>query len=235
MTNLRVMTVNCRSLFEKQSEFKALIDYVKPDIVCGTESWLRGVNPGKPPRPDLIKTSKVFLENYNVFRNDRSTLGGGVFAMVHKSLSAAEQPEFVTNCEIEWINVKLYKAKELFIGTFYMAHHNMQDITELLKSLSKVSENGKKACHVILTGDFNRPDVNWDTGTVPPEASDRDVQQGLADVCSTEHLTQTQIKPTRGSSVLDIVFTINRSLLKSSSIIPGISDHDIVVSSLSFW
>ena len=47
--------------------------------------------------------------------------------MVHKSLTATEQPEFVTNCEIEWIKVKLHKAKDLFTGTFYMAHHNMQD------------------------------------------------------------------------------------------------------------
>ena len=155
------MTVNCRNLYEKQSEFKAVIDYVKPDIVCGTESWLREVNPGKPPRPDHIKTSEVFPENYYVFRNDRSTLAGGVFTMVHKSLTAAEKPEFVTNCETEWIKVKLHKAKELFIGTFYVAHCNMPDITELQKSLSKVSENGKKACHMILTGDFNCPDVTW--------------------------------------------------------------------------
>ena len=206
------MTVNCQSLFEKQSDFKAVIDYVKPDIVCGTESWLRGVNPGKLPCPDHIKTSEVFPENYNVFRNDRSKLGGGVFTMVHKSLTTTEHPELVINCEIEWLKVKLHQAKDLFTGTFYMAHRNMPDIKELQKSLSKVSENGKKARHVIMAGDFNCPDVNWDNSTVPPGASDRKVQQTLGDVCSTEHLTQTQTKPTRGPNVLDIVYTTNPSL-----------------------
>ncbi|XP_070206189.1 uncharacterized protein [Littorina saxatilis] len=37
-------------------------------------------------------------------------------------------------------------------------------------------------------------------------------------------------KPTRGPSVLDLVFTSNPSLLKTTSLIPGLADHDIVVS-----
>ena len=37
-SNLHVLTVNCRSVFEKQSELAAVLDYVKPDVVCGTES-----------------------------------------------------------------------------------------------------------------------------------------------------------------------------------------------------
>ena len=49
-TNLRVMTVNSRSLFEKQSEFKAVIDYVIPDIVCCSESWLLS-QPWEAPTP----------------------------------------------------------------------------------------------------------------------------------------------------------------------------------------
>lgn len=56
-SNLRVMTVNCRSIMDKQSEFKAVLDYVKPDIVCGTESWLRGISPGQPSSQDHVKSS----------------------------------------------------------------------------------------------------------------------------------------------------------------------------------
>jgi hypothetical protein len=32
------MTVTCRSLKRKKHEFAAIVNYVKPDIICGTES-----------------------------------------------------------------------------------------------------------------------------------------------------------------------------------------------------
>ena len=34
-TNLRILSVNCRGLRGKTSEFASLLDYTKPDIVCG--------------------------------------------------------------------------------------------------------------------------------------------------------------------------------------------------------
>ena len=45
--NLRILTINCRSIIDKKSEFESVLDYIKPDIVCGTESWLHGIKPGK--------------------------------------------------------------------------------------------------------------------------------------------------------------------------------------------
>ena len=81
--NLRIMTMNCRSIRDKQSESTALVNYAKPDIIIGTESWLRGIKPGKPPTESAIKSAEIFPENFKVYRNDRGTLGGGVFLSVH--------------------------------------------------------------------------------------------------------------------------------------------------------
>ena len=47
-------------------------------------SDLKGVKPGKSPTNDAIKNSEIFPETYNVFRNDRGILGGGVFNAVQK-------------------------------------------------------------------------------------------------------------------------------------------------------
>lgn len=68
--NLRIMTVNCRSVIEKKTELSACINYIKPDIICGTESWLKEIHPGKPPKKDAIKSTEVFPENYKFYRND---------------------------------------------------------------------------------------------------------------------------------------------------------------------
>ena len=45
--NLRILTVNCRSIRDKNAEFHVALNYTKPDIVLGTESWLKGIKPGK--------------------------------------------------------------------------------------------------------------------------------------------------------------------------------------------
>ena len=47
--NLWLLTVNCCSIREHKSEFIAALDYVKPDLIYRTESWLRGIQPGKEP------------------------------------------------------------------------------------------------------------------------------------------------------------------------------------------
>lgn len=113
--NLRIMTMNCRSIRDKKSEFAALVNYAKPDIIIGTESWLKGIKPGKPPTESAIKSAEIFPENFKVYRNDRGTLGGGVFIAVHSELVSIEQPEAVTECEIEWVKIKLKNSKDLSI------------------------------------------------------------------------------------------------------------------------
>ena len=99
--NLRIMNINCRSVKENKSEFKVAVDYMKPDIICGTESWLKRYKPNKTPTSDAIKTSEIFPDNYNVFWNDSDTQGGGVFIVVQNNISAVECVDFITGCEIE--------------------------------------------------------------------------------------------------------------------------------------
>ena len=59
---------------------------------------------------------------------------------------------------------------------------------------------------------------------------DQEAQESLIDVTSDHLLTQIQQTPTRGSNVLDLVFTSNPTLVKTSVSVPGISDQDVVVS-----
>ena len=229
-SNLRTLNVNCQSLSGKSGEFQAALQYIKPDIVFGTESWLRGHKPGKPPSSDAIKSCEVFPPDYNVFRNDRNSFGGGVFVMTHNSLIVEEQPEFVTNCEIIWVRIKLQGRKDLFIGTFYMPHRNLHDTEELRKSIDKLTLEGSKDRDIILAGDFNCPGIDWEHHIVQPSADDCKVQQAIADITSDSLLTQIHHEPTRLENTLDLVFTSNPTLVKSSKSVPGISDHNIVVS-----
>lgn len=68
------MTLNYRSIKDKTSEFKTTIQYTKPDIISGTESWLKGIKPGKILTKDALKSAEVFFDNYTSYRNDRGSL-----------------------------------------------------------------------------------------------------------------------------------------------------------------
>ena len=219
--HLRILSVNCQRITNKKAEFEAAINYIKPDIICGTESWLNS----------NIKSSEVFPTNFTVYRKDRSRLGGGVFLLIRNELISTEEKDLTAECESVWARIKLQNSKDLIVGSFYMPHRNKKDISELEKILSVLS-NKPNQKHSILTGDFNCPDICWDTGTVRPSAPERNIQQDLVDITTNANLTQMHTESTREKALLDLVFTSNPTLLRNSISVPGIADHDMIVSDI---
>lgn len=203
--------------------------YIKPDIICGTESWLKGKKPGKVFEPNAIMNSEIFPEDFNIYRNDRSSRGGGVFVAVRSNLTSVECIDFITDCELEMVKISLKNKKELYVASFYMPHRQDKHLQDLKEALEKL--NGNKQKHLILCGDFNCPDISWDSLCVQNSTStqDKHVQQLLIDLSVEFNLTQMHDKPTREQNLLDLVFTTNPSLIKSTSNAPGISDHAIVI------
>ena len=82
---------------------------------------------------------------------------------------------------------------------------------------------------IILGGDFNAGHIDWATNSVKPRADYVTMHEKLITLLNDHHLTQLQKEPTRECSVLDLYCTNNPSLTKFISVIPGISDHDIVL------
>jgi hypothetical protein len=97
--------------------------------------------------------------------------------------------------------------------------------------MNKLTESTKDK-QIIIAGDFNCPNINWDSLTVDRGASDREVQQAPIDFATEHNLTQVYQQPTRDNNILDLVFTSNPSLVKTSTSIPGISDHAMVVTDI---
>jgi endonuclease/exonuclease/phosphatase (EEP) superfamily protein YafD len=193
-------------------------------MIYATESCLKGVIPGVNSTKDAMKSSEILPPNYNVYRNDRGTLGG-VFILVEKSITSVEQTSFVTDGEIEWVKVKMKNNKDLLVGSLYMPHREQKHFEELSKSLEKIENHN--ITNIVLTGDFNCPDIRWDTQTSC--GPDREIQQGLADLMGANNLAQIHDSPTRENNLLDLVFVSNPTLVKSSVNVPGISDHEIII------
>ena len=66
-----------------------MIDTMKPDIIVGTESWLH----------PYIKDNEIFPINFNVYRRDRDSSGGGVFTAVSNEFLSTRQSELETESE----------------------------------------------------------------------------------------------------------------------------------------
>ena len=79
---------------------------------------------------------------------------------------------------------------------------------------------------VILGGDFNLPDINWEDRTVKNNSN---ICKSILDLMDDFSLEQLVNEPTRGNNTLDLCFTNKSSLLNTVSIVPGLSDHDIVI------
>ena len=62
-----VLNANFQSLWHKRVELCNLALETKSDIIVGTETWLTGD----------VKNSELLLDDYDVYRRDRASRGGG--------------------------------------------------------------------------------------------------------------------------------------------------------------
>ena len=107
-SHLKVLIMNCQSIIGKRAIFDNLIDCYKPEIVVGTEPWL------KPS----ISNSEVFPTSFQVFRRDRLISHGGVFIACDKTLNWQEIP-LETDCETVAIKLTNSGCQTLIVIVWY--------------------------------------------------------------------------------------------------------------------
>lgn len=213
------MVVNCRSVKNKVEELSGLIKSVQADVILGTESWL----------DDSISDHEVFPSNFNVYRRDRSLHGGGVFLLVSTSLQSYQLDIAGNTVESVWCRVRLPDGFNLTVGIFYRPPSS--DPTVLCQ-LSDLVSSVSNDC-VLLGGDFNLPDMIWSDEMCTCGSLSR-LNLDLKCMVDTLGFTQHVLTPTRGSNILDLLFCNYPDIVKRVDVIPGISDHDAIVVTLSF-
>ena len=194
-----------------------MVDSVKPDIIVGTESWLR---------PDIIN-SEIFPSNYKVYRRDRDTSGGGVFIAVTDEILSTRQQHLETSCEMAWAKISIVGCKDLYVCSYYRPKADDRDSLDLLfSSLDRICNS--KNCHIWLAGDFNFPGINWTSKTLKHNCPSSDLHELFVKSLDDYGLTQMVDKPTRLSNTLDLFMTNNPTLISEIKVIPGLADHDAV-------
>ena len=97
--NLGFLHVNTRSILPKMDQLKVWVESSNPDVLVITETWLRR----------SIPYPEVNLSGYKLFRQDRSSRGGGVaiFAKEHLQCTITMARSIPKQFDLLVLNIKL--------------------------------------------------------------------------------------------------------------------------------
>ncbi|XP_072036924.1 uncharacterized protein [Amphiura filiformis] len=221
---LKAMLVNCDGLHwsKRKADFHARVNDLAPDLIFGCESKLS---------PDM-PTYSIFPDNYNIIRKDRDSNGGGVFIATKENIISVENPEYDSDCEITWCTIEFARSGKLRLGSFYRTPNGgTEPLEKLQDSVNKVlSKSGTKHENILLCGDFNLPDIDWDALCTKPDSKRKALHNTALELLGELPLIQLVTVVTRQASqnCLDLIFTNNQNIVSNIQTHSGISDHDIV-------
>ena len=211
------MVVNFQSLLPKKTELWHIIKTISPDIILGTETWL---SPGVPD-------AEIFPPEvgYTVFRHDRADKYGGAIVATKNDLVVQEINK---QNSVEAVFVKISLAStSLTVGSVYRtpSSTNMDQMNRLIGCLDKLDQNDV----LWIGGDLNLPDIDWRQERVTGHQYPIAINEAFIEKTRDIGLTQTNHTPTRGDNILDLFFTNRPNLTTNCWTIPGLSDHDIII------
>ena len=110
--SLGFQLVNTRSLLPKMDQLKVWVHSSNPDVLAITETWLR----------KSVLNTDVNLSGYKLFRQDRSSKGGGVaiFSKDHLQCSTKSVPK---QFELLDFSIKLSNSSWLLLGAIILHQH----------------------------------------------------------------------------------------------------------------
>uniref|UniRef100_K7EZ11 Endonuclease/exonuclease/phosphatase domain-containing protein n=1 Tax=Pelodiscus sinensis TaxID=13735 RepID=K7EZ11_PELSI len=158
-------------------------------------------------------------------RTDRGKKGGGVALYIKNVHTWTEVEMNVGDSCVESLWVKLKGVKnegDVMLGIYYRPPSQVEEVDEaFFKQLTKLS----KAQDLVVMGDFNYPDICWETNTARHRLSNK-----FLDCIGDNFLFQKVEKATRGEAVLDLVLTNREELVENLKVEDSIgdSDHEII-------
>ena len=214
-----VLYTNIDGLPNKKDELLTKIEELKPIIISLTETI--------PKRRENLMDCEYDIPGYTVFVNNKQR---GVALYIKESLNPQSVDDLSeSNYDIStWAKFLSPDGLSVLIGCLYKSPSTSNDNKMELLSLLK-SDTLSKFDHVLITGDFNFPNILWDGSW--PGKEENDFIECLHDA----FLNQMVIKPTRrregnNPHILDLVLVNNEQLI--SDIIHmcpiGKSDHEVL-------
>ena len=203
--SLVLLQVNCRSIYNKSLEFWNLVDMYNPDIIIGTESWLR----------EDIGNAELFWADYTTFRRDRQARGGGVFICVKNNIACSE---LWVDDDFEILAIEVKGSDPSYMWEIIRTYRAPNEDLRIIESLAaRTGFLGNSIKQSIIGGDLNLPQVNWKGIADSSSAAQTFIKRLVWD----SRYTQVVVKPTRGDSLLDVYLLRPNTTLISCDTLKG--------------
>ena len=176
--------------------------------LCLTETWLS----------DLVCNGEILPTGYNIYRCDRGSRGGGVLIAVSEEIPSKQ---LVVNESCEVVVVELSVSPCVIVCCVYVPPNST---TDYHSKVINVIRNLPGECELVIAGDFNCPDINWDALLGTSQFS-----QSLCSLVYQLNLIQLVDSPTHAcGNILDLLLSNSPEKLSNLSILPSLSDHNLI-------
>ncbi|CAB3374421.1 Hypothetical predicted protein [Cloeon dipterum] len=225
---VKILCFNARSLKNRKTTVDtfALLENHSADICGINETWLA---------PE-IKSYEFIPREYVILRKDRlggRRAAGGVLLAVRPHLQPRRLQQLEGEAEIVWASVRAGQLQLLVGSAYRRPNADAEYNTALLRSLERVSREQHNFDGILLMGDLNL-DIKWN---VEPLVAGAQPAEAFMDVFADLSLVQLIKTPTRttnnSAKIIDLLLCDVPALVENSRVVPGTSDHDALVASLS--
>ncbi|KAJ8880368.1 hypothetical protein PR048_016837 [Dryococelus australis] len=200
-TSIKIMVVNCRSVYNKLEGFWGKVEVYGADIVVAVETWLT----------EEVLAIECKQDKFTIFRRYRDGRGGGIMVCVRKGLKGAV--EWVSE-DVEVMEIKLSGSSNRSI-TLLAAYRSPGQGWQAIEMIKERVDRLKDRQWVVVAGDLNMP------GRMAAQL----VNRGLVQVVETP----TRWNEEGVGSVLGVVLVRPRNAVVGVIVLDGISDHHIPV------
>ena len=216
--------MNVRSLMPKLPELHLWMSSHNPSVLGLTETWL---HPG-------VDSSELHMPGYTLFRSDRigSPHGGAALYIANDLNPSLTLCQADADGKFELILVRTHPSgtSPIHFGVVYRSP--VCRSISWLDTLQDFSQHG----NLCLMGDFNCPNICWDSLTTTSGATQTDAE--LLDFSVNQGLTQLVHTPTRptttSNSCLDLLFTSSVHSIGNVRLLEPLStsDHSTILADL---
>ena len=218
---LNCYLLNARSICNKLDEFQALVFGENLDVVAVTETWLK---------PDIYDGEILPGNQYTIYRRDRADgrRGGGILLAVKSNILSFRRHEIEPmGAEILVCELLPSNSRKLTICVCYRPPDFSNFNTSFDSLLVNLHKDGIDRSRLYLLGDFNYPNINWQTNTT---IEDSGIATDFCQLIDSYFLSQLVDEPTRynnnRASILDLLLCNYPDDVSDLSITQDILDSD---------
>ena len=147
----------------------------------------------------------VFL----TFCDSRVHRGVAVYVTRHLGAQQLKQPEDgkgQSSTESVWVEIPHRDGEKLLVAAMYRSPSSSTENDARLNQ--SIVEHSQNRTHVLIFGDFNHPEVNWESESSPVDLHDKaSVSWKLWNVFLYQHVKQlTHFRGDQTPNILDLVF-----------------------------